>query len=40
VFLESAFKKKPDVDSKQLVVKTKIKATELQQRVEKLGQPA
>src|SRR6266436_1769292 len=39
VFLESAFKKKPDVDSKQLVVKTKIKATELQQRVEKLGQP-
>jgi polyphosphate kinase len=40
VFLESAFKKKPDVDSKQLVAKTKIKATELQQRVEKLGQPA
>src|SRR6266404_7293058 len=40
VFLESAFKKKPDVASKQLVAKTKIKATELQQRVEKLGQPA
>ena len=40
VFLESAFKKRPDVDSKQLVAKTKIKATELQQRVEKLGQPA
>ena len=40
VFLESAFKKKSDVDSKQLAVKTKIKATELQQRVEKVGQPA
>jgi hypothetical protein len=40
VFLESAFKKKPDVDSKPLVVKTKIKAKELLQRVENVGQPA
>ena len=40
VFLESAFKKKPDVDSKPLAVKTKMKAKELQERTEKVGQPA
>jgi len=40
VFLESATKKRPDVDSKPLAVKTKTKLKESLERVEKLGQPA
>jgi hypothetical protein len=38
LFLESALRKKPDVDSKPLVVKTKVK--ESSHREEKVGQPA
>jgi len=38
MFLDSALRKKPDVDSKPLVVKTKMK--ESSRREEKVGQPA
>src|SRR3984893_4352755 len=40
LFLDNAFKKKPDVDSKPLVVKTKTKAKESRRRDERVGQPA
>jgi len=40
LFLDNAFRKKPDVDSKPLVVKTNTKAKESLRRDEKVGQPA
>jgi polyphosphate kinase len=40
LFLDNAFKKKPDVDLKPLVVKTSTKAKESRRRDESVGQPA
>ena len=41
LFLEQASKpKKPDVDSKPVVLKTPIKAIESKQREDEIGQPA